>query len=61
MSPGWTPKSQAVLSGKAGVCMYSQLMIWGRPTQGAVQWSNKAPLLLPPASDQEEEGPQSLA
>lgn len=36
VSPGWTPKSQAVPSLKAVVCMCSQHMIWGRPTQGVV-------------------------
>lgn len=41
MSPGGTPKSQAVLFLKAGVCMCSEHMIQRRPTQGAVQWGNQ--------------------
>lgn len=60
MSPGWTPKSQAVLSLKQGFACARNTRYGEDPPRERFSGATKAPLSLPPTSDQEE-GPQSLA
>lgn len=55
MSPRQTPKSQAILKSR-GLHVLTALAT-GKTHPGKVQWSSKRL----PASDQEEEGLQSLA